>query len=760
VETKIQTPSLLPYLKSVKNNFGLDISLVSEEYEFLEKTAFPFLVICDSGSFTRVIDARIVTDAESVIKPVFLLLQSDQYHLTSDGMWPLNNMDIDRLWQQVFLQYSAQTPDESPHKPHFVLLRQINKKGGLSPFQSLFYCTFRKDYFHPPCSKCGKSLDLCRDDHLLSESELQPYSSSLKRYLYCPECTQDPNLKDFYVFSLDAFDPPDLKNHLDLIKNWEHLIVNPITVDHFPCLDCADQARCFGNDKLAVSRIVPFSFYPFYLMILEAATLNAHDFLSLISGATQDEIKDNLSGKRALGRVKYLEAAQQKLSVRSPFLFDSNHEKNPLEILYLKLSFLGQLAQMILSNWAPLSHPGLSHSLERIWVKLARQGSLLPLFWNFNIDVIDIGINLANSPHLSVSPPNHGLHFLGNAWFYTLLVNDHQGAKKVLSELEKLMVESTSTKMGLSELIKKNEANPVFAAKNIFWRPKDRHVNKDWQRLWEESLELGGELLEAGMNRETSWSENKFWQDFEALREKVKAALFGQDSFIPKAPSQSDDQAISALLNEIAVRWRLEIKNRKDRKELGEIEQTLDLSSMPETTCESPKEITNKNKETIETVILRPDKAGKQDTYSPNRKDPEETLILSTESHSASDLTDQTLQDEGGIQETVILGSDDFKRERTPSEPITEAVSGDDLPETVILPSGKKDVDYSDASLAQNSTEHISTTKETLNAAPEQVRKKKTTQAEKKDALNDEDFLTETVILKTNKDKDKESEHE
>jgi hypothetical protein len=495
-------------------------------------------------------------------------------------------------------------------------------------------------------------------------------------------------------------------------------------------------------------------------MILEAATLNAHDFLSLISGATQDEIKDNLSGKRALGRVKYLEAAQQKLSVRSPFLFDSNHEKNPLEILYLKLSFLGQLAQMILSNWAPLSHPGLSHSLERIWVKLARQGSLLPLFWNFNIDVIDIGLNLANSPHLSVSPPNHGLHFLGNAWFYTLLVNDHQGAKKVLSELEKLMVESTSTKMGLSELIKKNEANPVFAAENIFWRPKDRHVNKDWQRLWEKSLELSAGLLEAGMNRETSWSENKFWQDFEALREKVKAALFGQDLFIPKAPSQYDDQAISALLNKIAVRWRLEINNRKDRKELGKVKQMPDVSSMPETTLESPKEITNENGETIETVILRPDEAGRQDTYSPNRKDSEETLILSTESHSASGLTDQALQDEEEIQETVILGTDDFESKKPASDPFTQAESGDDLPETIILPSGKKDIDHSGVRQPQNKTKHVSATKETFSTAQEQVRKKKTTQAEEKDVLSDEDFLTETVILRTNKDIDKESEHE
>jgi hypothetical protein len=752
--TSIQTSSLLPYLESGENNFRLEISLVSKDSKFLEKAPFPFLLISDSGPFTRVIDAKILTDAESVIKPVFLMQQSDAYRLTSDDMWPLNNRDVDRLWQEAFVRYSAQTAEESPDRSHFVLLRQIDKKGTFSPFQSLFYCTFRNDYFQPPCARCGRSLHLCQDDNLLSESDLKPYSTSLKRYLYCPKCAQDSNPNDFYVFSLDAFDPPTLKDHLDLINEWGHLIVNPITLNHFPCIDCSEKTRCYGNDNLAVSRIFPFSFYPFYLMILEADTLNAHDFLALISGATLDEVKDSLSGKRALGRVKCLEAARQKLSGPSPFLFDQHNERNFLEVLYLKLSFLGELARMIFSDRGSVSLPDFSYSLERIWVKLADQASLLPLFWNFSLDVIDIGVDPVKPPHLSKYPPAHGLHFLGNAWFYALLVNHQQPVEQVQTELEKFTVELTSTEVGLSELIKKNELNPVFAAENIFWRPEARHVIEDWRGVWEKSLDLGGTLLVAGMNRETSWSENEFWQNYEALREEIKTELFGRGSLIPKKVSQSDNLAISALLNEILVRWRSKVEEQKDRKEAEQVEETLDLSTTTERAFESQKESAYEDGELRETVILRPHESGKKEVNSTKPSDPEETLILSPQGHPGSDKADNALQDAEVIQETVILGSDDFKNKRPPSEPVITGEAENDLPETVILAPDKKTPGNFDAGQQKDFTESFSKKKEVSTPAQDRGQAKKTTKEKKKHTLKEEDFLTETVILRTDKSED------
>jgi hypothetical protein len=546
---------------------------------------------------------------------------------------------------------------------------------------------------------------------------------------------------------------------MGLIKEWQRLIVNPITLNHFPCIDCAEKTRCYGNDNLAVSRIVPFSFYPFYLMILEAATLNAHDFLSLISGATLNEVKDNLSGKRAHGRVKCLEAAQQKLSVQSPFLFDLNNERNFLEVLYLKLSFLGELAQIIFSDRGSVSHPVLSYSLERIWIKLADQAGLLPLFWNFSLNVIDIGVNPAKPPHLSEYPSAHGLHFLGNAWFYALLVNHRQPVEQVRTELEKFLVELTSTKMGLSELIKKNEHNPVFAAENIFWRSQDRHVNEDWQGLWGKSLDLGGVLLAAGMNRETSWSENEFWQNFDTLREEIKTELFGHGSLIPREVSHSDNLAISALLNEILIRWRSKMKAPNDRKEAEEIEETLNLSTKTERAFESQKESIHENGEILETVVVTADESSNQEIYSTKPQDSEETLILSPEGHPGSDKADKAFQDAEDIKETVILRSNGYKIRRPPSEPFSAGAAENDLQETVLLSPDKKATGHSDVSQHKDLTENFLKKKEISSPAQDQGQVKETTKEQKKDPQKDEDFLAETVILRTDKVKDKGSEN-
>jgi hypothetical protein len=756
----MQTSSLLPYLESASNNFRLEISLISKESEVLEKTPFPFLLISDSGPLTRIIDARILTDADSVIKPVFLLQQSDEYRLTSDDMWPFNNKDIDRLWQEVFVRYSAQIQEESSDKSHFVLLRQINKKGEFAPFQSLFHCTFRKDYFHPPCSKCGQHLHLCQDDHLLSKSDLKPYSTSFKRYLYCPKCAHDSNANDFYVFSLDAFDPPHIKDHLGLVKEWEHLIVNPIATDHFPCIDCAEKTRCYGNDNLAISRIVPFSFYPFYLMILEAATLNAHDFLSLISGATLNEVIDSLSSKGALGRIKCLKAIRQKQSERSPFLFDPNEKGNFLEVLYLKLSFLGELAGMIFSDRGSLPHPGFSYSLERIWVKLADQARLLPLFWNFSLDVIDIGVNPVKPPNVSEYPPAHGLHFLGNAWLYALLVNHSQPVEQVQTELEKFMFELTSAKVGLSEWIKKQEPKSVFAAENIFWRPENRHVNDDWKRVWEKSLDLGGGLLVAGMNRGTSWSKNEFWQNFEAIREQIKTKMFGRGSVAPGEPFQPDDPAISALLNEILVKWRSKIKVPNDRKETEEVEETIDQSATTQRVFESRKESTYENGEAVETVVLRPDEIGKEESYFTKPENPEETLVLSPAEHPGSETFDNALQDAEETQETVILEPEDNRSKRPSSEPVSAGASENDLPETILLSPGQKKAKHSEVSGQKDLTENFSKQKEFSSPARNQYLAEKSSKEKKRDDPDDEDFLTETVILRNDNAKDKGSVNE
>ena len=93
---EILPPSLLPYLQPDKTHFRLEISLSSRENSFPEKSSFPFLTISESSPFERLLEAKIVTDADTVIKKIFLLQQSDDYRYLADEMWPLTNADIDQ----------------------------------------------------------------------------------------------------------------------------------------------------------------------------------------------------------------------------------------------------------------------------------------------------------------------------------------------------------------------------------------------------------------------------------------------------------------------------------------------------------------------------------------------------------------------------------------------------------------------------------------------------------------------------------------
>jgi hypothetical protein len=750
VETNIQTSSLIPYLESGENNFRLEISLISDNPELLEKTPFPFLIVSD-GSFTRLIEARILSDAESVIKRVFFLQQSDKYRLTPDDMQPLNNKDIDRFWQKVFLKSSIRSTEKSSRRSQYVLLRQIKKNGEFSPFQSLFYCTFKNSYFHPPCSKCGKSLKLCRDDNLLSELELQPYSSSLKRYLFCPSCAQESTSIDFYVFGLDTFDPPFLKDRLGLIKDWAHLFDSPVTPDHFPCIDCTEKTKCYGIDNLSVQRIVPFSFYPFYSLLLEAGSLIAFDFLALISGATLDEVQASLSKKRAFGRIKCLEALRQTVGASSPFLFDHENGKLFFEVLYLKLTFLGELARMIFSDQGSLSPPDSLLSLDRIWVKLADQAGLLPLFWNFSLEVMDIGIASIKPSYLSRDPESQGIHFMGTAWFYALLVNNQQTIQQVQAGLEKIMPKLTSTDVKFSELIKQQKLRPIFSSNNIFWMPKDRRLDDAWHPAWEKSLDLGAGLLVASLNRERPWSIKAFWQNYNALRDELKAELFKRGALIAGEFSPSDNLAISALLNQILSRWRSNITYQKNHKEVREVEATLDLSTQIQSAFESKKESASGDKELGDTVILSPEEPGKNEIYAEQPGDTEETLILSTEDRPVSDRVDDASQAVEDIEETIILESDPFEDKRPPSEQVISGPEKDDLPETVILPSGKEAGKSVIASQQKNLTKDLENDRGEVT---------QTAKCKQKDTLEEEDFLTETVILKTGKEQNSGIENE
>ena len=285
------------------------LSLAGKGQSLADKS-FPFSVVNDSAPVTRLVEASLVTDAGSVIKKVFCLLPRDRYLFKKDELQPVTNIDIDTAWQQTFSFHHS----EADGSPKTLFSCQINAKGGLNLLSSLFYCRTKQLFFHPPCPKCGIPLQLCKDDNLLILSGLQPFSNSLKRYLYCNICSSQ-GAPEFYINELDHTDPSTLKDRWSLIKEFGlvHESKDPVAI--FPCPRCPERDTCYGPGCEAHSRVVPFSFYPFYFLIFEAPSLFSMDFPALVSGAPVDELAKHLASRNLSGGNNCLkEVKRQGLS--------------------------------------------------------------------------------------------------------------------------------------------------------------------------------------------------------------------------------------------------------------------------------------------------------------------------------------------------------------------------------------------------------------------------------------------------------------
>lgn len=647
--------SLLPYLDSSRGHFHLNPALISDDNAALERTPFPFLTITDSDPLNQLIEASIRTDAGSEIERVFLLVQRDRYLLAKDELWPVNNRDIDGAWQKAFAFYSSENRDHS----FITLAGQIDDQGRQVQLSSLFFCKTRRLFFLPPCPKCGLPLQQCEDEELLGNAGLQSYSGSLKRYLYCRTCASTGKL-DFYVYELEPSDPQTLRDSSSLIRKFKLLVDGNKSSEQFPCIGCPNYKDCYGADQRVLSRIVPFSFYPFHMFIFTAMSLNALDFLPLVSGAAFKELEAELEKKGEYGRSSCLKNVRQENLIKAPCLFDSGR-RNFLEVLFLKLTFLAEISQGISGRSEILRHPDLRLSLDNIWVKLPEHGSRLPFMWDFKVRFTDIfrqQTDKASSPELQNA---NSLYFMGLVWFYTLLVNRQQDMSKVYFTLREILDKSSSDSSFSFDNYIHDAGSPVLLASNIFWEPEEKTVNKDALPLWEKALQSGWSVLNAGHRPAAGFSQDNWLQHLDELRDEIKSLLFAEVPADKQQPAQNDDKAISRILKNIYDKWSIPAaaeeeamtetvllsQESTDRKiqpppssEQGDIVSSTVIISPPGVKASSipaQPEQTEKQEEILtETVILSPQRM--KDTLRPSPETPQkkpdtvplETVIIST----------------------------------------------------------------------------------------------------------------------------------
>ena len=649
----MNNPSLLPYLNGTGRGFSLEFQDCREEPGDNRGPRFPFELMSEASGLTRIMGARIVSDGGGEVRRVFLLMSRDEYSLQDGGMGAPNNADIDEAWKRKFQAHRA-SADLIP------LAGQMDEAGSLVAFSPLFVCTHTRRFFHPPCPQCGGELDLVRDDNVLAGFGLKPYSKSLRRYTACPACMGKPGAA-LYASRPDEADPVIVKGPVEIVSGLTGLDVETV-----PCTGCDQRRSCHGSRHLS-DRVLPVAFYPFHVFMFEAASINASDFMALISGAGFSDLEAGLDTAREFTRRAFV--GRLRDGCRDPLLFRGD-ERRFAETLYLKLSFLLEVAGHVLDNPDKFSYPGFGPSLERLWVLIPEQSGYLPSFWSFRLALMDMDPRV---PAVLPAPgADHAVHALGLLWFHALLMSRALDVRAVNEGIGHLLKERRD---GLG--------NPVFSPENIFW--EQAPVAARWVPFWKKALNIGASLL----LREGTGG---FCDACRELLGELKSELFSSAPVpvpreeIPRAEAAGDldGERIGSAIRSIRQRWA-EAAAPKEKEPTRRVqEQELDTTVVlsPEHSVNAPG-----GQEDHDKTVVMPAQPVRE--AAPGAGDDDfstETVIMQREPVPEKRQAQAPADDE--LSETVVMGPGTKAAPQSPKQ--EPGKPDDDLAETVIIKPEKK----------------------------------------------------------------------
>jgi hypothetical protein len=426
---------------------------------------------------------------------------------------------------------------------------------------------------------------------------------------------------------------------------------------------------------------VPFSFFPFYMMMFPAPSMGAADFLSVISN-------DTTAGSSIVN-------AADAPGETNRFLF-SNQDRQFLEILYLKLTFLAQVFRQIMPLGASDVVQEIDLALDGIGVDLFPSGAGLPACWNFNVRILDAIGSFHASPFVPVMPQSPRLHFLGALWFRSLLVNSRQDPGTVFAEVGRL-IDGLAVDQGADALeIETMGAAEPFDCRQIFWVPEPRNLPETWQAYWREGLRLGFQLVNAGLRTGVLLDSELFLTALDELRQSVKEEMFAGSVPVPAVKSSSirPDRMERVLLG-ILEKWKA-TGNTADSLPAGELvpdgPNVDEIVGFPPPASDGSVAPGDGLPASGDIHTVAP-----PDRLTPSgdgwEQDIEETVIFSTEddalpseagSHSPADRQPQASQWTDDIEATVVI------RAGQASSPPAVTSNVDDMDQTIVVSPASK----------------------------------------------------------------------
>jgi len=637
VEPNELFPSLIKCLDTGEHGFYLDLPLPVESPDGADPGSV------DSGPFSKRIRAHVKTGGKGSVAPVLLVMQRNCYSPVHSPV-PINNRRLEKAWQNAWAFHGSNRFSKKP----IILKDQVSPAGELRAFAPLFYCRHTRQWFHPVCPQCGTALTLCRDDDLLKKRGVPGYSDSLSRFLYCESCSKLSDSAPLFTPQKAAGMPAVVHDKDALVLQWKALLDRlPEGVD-LPCRGCPERNDCYATGGRVTGRIVPFAFFPFFFMVLPAPAIGAFDFLRAVSG----DAAVALPGKEIASPASKMDR-----------FFFQGEDRQLLEILYLKLTFLQQVVEQI----APVENSDriqeFDFSLDSIGVDLTSPGAGLPAYWNFTVQMIDSVGSFQASPFAPAMPEGLYLHFLGAVWFHTLLVNSHRGAEDVMAKVSDFLNKTdASSEMGALEAALA-ETDSLFLGRQIHWNFQGEGFPRNWDEYWRQALQLGFQLVRAGTTAGTAWSGPQFCESLANLREKIKLEMFSERPVAMPAQQQpGQSERLRELLGHILEKWQAQADTPDDMAPTAppDVEETVAPAS-PAAVAAEPA--------SVETVLEEQQLHPEPPEFPAQAAEP-------------SDWDDE-------IEETVVLtATDAMPPPGAPPTTTADSPWDDDIQETVVLQGG------------------------------------------------------------------------
>lgn len=361
----------------------------------------PFVSLGDGGRFSRVLLARLTGPGGATVQLLALKLQREAYRaLGSAAQNLVDNREVEAMWQRERDHLQRLDGRGAPR------LLASGPDDGRLPAMAFDRRTGRLFPVVSPLS--WAPLQTCRDDALLRDSGLEPWTGTTARYLYCPK---DQGHGAFYTWSSQ-----DGQQHKSGVRvRRRHDLYRDLVAAHAQLT--AEQRQllqpqlpdlCAVLADLTVDgveqRIVPLGYYETWALVTELQDLHFDEFCDLAGGASLEQacaaamspgrLASQLPlAQRLAGEQQWLSAPWTTADRVATLAGDPTRvDRLGLEAAWLKLHAFAQVCRATLAYHRELGVPHLGLSSDNIMLRLAGSGGApWPVRWGFEPVLIDVG---------------------------------------------------------------------------------------------------------------------------------------------------------------------------------------------------------------------------------------------------------------------------------------------------------------------------------------------------------------------------------